>query len=182
MWCLDPRAAAQRGGSACVCRLSGTVAPRLCHGHALRVVVVQVIGATSSLTYNIVGHLKTVIILTGGVVFFGVGGGVLASRPAPPHRENVNDYVGAILGGAGLQGCTGRVLHSTLRPLPPSFTATLLAFSTHHMWCLLQSRRACVLGKLHAGPRRGCSVHRMPSVPKESPLQRRTPEPHKHPS
>jgi len=30
-----------------------------------------VIGATSSLTYNIVGHLKTVIILTGGVVFFG---------------------------------------------------------------------------------------------------------------
>lgn len=33
-----------------------------------------VIGATSSLTYNIVGHLKTVIILTGGVVFFGVGG------------------------------------------------------------------------------------------------------------
>eukprot|EP00199_Chlamydomonas_sp_CCMP681_P002716 CAMPEP_0119104708 /NCGR_PEP_ID=MMETSP1180-20130426/2856_1 /TAXON_ID=3052 ORGANISM="Chlamydomonas cf sp, Strain CCMP681" /NCGR_SAMPLE_ID=MMETSP1180 /ASSEMBLY_ACC=CAM_ASM_000741 /LENGTH=337 /DNA_ID=CAMNT_0007089539 /DNA_START=75 /DNA_END=1088 /DNA_ORIENTATION=- len=30
-----------------------------------------VIGTTSSLTYNIVGHLKTVIILTGGVVFFG---------------------------------------------------------------------------------------------------------------
>ncbi|GMH42075.1 hypothetical protein BSKO_09994 [Bryopsis sp. KO-2023] len=30
-----------------------------------------VIGATSSLTYNIVGHLKTVIILTGGCMFFG---------------------------------------------------------------------------------------------------------------
>eukprot|EP00197_Chlamydomonas_leiostraca_P002559 CAMPEP_0202857364 /NCGR_PEP_ID=MMETSP1391-20130828/334_1 /ASSEMBLY_ACC=CAM_ASM_000867 /TAXON_ID=1034604 /ORGANISM="Chlamydomonas leiostraca, Strain SAG 11-49" /LENGTH=289 /DNA_ID=CAMNT_0049536155 /DNA_START=253 /DNA_END=1123 /DNA_ORIENTATION=- len=30
-----------------------------------------VIGATSSLTYNIVGHLKTVIILTGGVMMFG---------------------------------------------------------------------------------------------------------------
>lgn len=30
-----------------------------------------VIGATSSLTYNVVGHLKTVIILTGGCVFFG---------------------------------------------------------------------------------------------------------------
>jgi len=30
-----------------------------------------VIGATSSLTYNVVGHVKTVIILTGGVVFFG---------------------------------------------------------------------------------------------------------------
>lgn len=30
-----------------------------------------VIGATSSLTYNIVGHLKTVIILTGGVFMFG---------------------------------------------------------------------------------------------------------------
>lgn len=30
-----------------------------------------VIGATSSLTYNVVGHIKTVIILTGGVVFFG---------------------------------------------------------------------------------------------------------------
>ena len=29
-----------------------------------------VIGATSSLTYNVVGHVKTVIILTGGVVFF----------------------------------------------------------------------------------------------------------------
>ena len=31
----------------------------------------QVIGATSSLTYNVVGHVKTVIILAGGVVFFG---------------------------------------------------------------------------------------------------------------
>lgn len=31
----------------------------------------QVIGATSSLTYNVVGHIKTVIILTGGCVFFG---------------------------------------------------------------------------------------------------------------
>jgi len=30
-----------------------------------------VIGATSSLTYNVVGHVKTVIILTGGVFFFG---------------------------------------------------------------------------------------------------------------
>jgi len=30
-----------------------------------------VIGATSSLTYNVVGHIKTVIILTGGVAFFG---------------------------------------------------------------------------------------------------------------
>lgn len=32
-----------------------------------------VIGTTSSLTYNIVGHLKTVIILTGGVFLFGDG-------------------------------------------------------------------------------------------------------------
>ncbi len=31
----------------------------------------QVIGATSSLTYNVVGHIKTVIILTGGCLFFG---------------------------------------------------------------------------------------------------------------
>ncbi|CAD7703136.1 unnamed protein product [Ostreobium quekettii] len=30
-----------------------------------------VIGATSSLTYNVVGHMKTIIILTGGVLFFG---------------------------------------------------------------------------------------------------------------
>jgi solute carrier family 35 protein E3 len=30
-----------------------------------------VIGATSSLTYNVVGHLKTVIILSGGCIFFG---------------------------------------------------------------------------------------------------------------
>jgi solute carrier family 35 protein E3 len=31
----------------------------------------QVIGATSSLTYNVVGHVKTVLILSGGVLFFG---------------------------------------------------------------------------------------------------------------
>jgi solute carrier family 35 protein E3 len=30
-----------------------------------------VIGATSSLTYNVVGHVKTVIILMGGCLFFG---------------------------------------------------------------------------------------------------------------
>ena len=30
-----------------------------------------VIGATSSLTYNVVGHIKTVIILMGGCMFFG---------------------------------------------------------------------------------------------------------------
>lgn len=30
-----------------------------------------VIGATSSLTYNVVGHVKTVIILSGGCLFFG---------------------------------------------------------------------------------------------------------------
>ena len=30
-----------------------------------------VIGATSSLTYNVVGHIKTVIILVGGCMFFG---------------------------------------------------------------------------------------------------------------
>lgn len=30
-----------------------------------------VIGATSSLTYNVVGHVKTIIILAGGVIFFG---------------------------------------------------------------------------------------------------------------
>ena len=30
-----------------------------------------VIGATSSLTYNVVGHVKTVIILAGGCLFFG---------------------------------------------------------------------------------------------------------------
>eukprot|EP00887_Chlorella_sp_A99_P008012 scaffold12.g8012.t1 len=30
-----------------------------------------VIGATSSLTYNVVGHIKTVLILSGGVLFFG---------------------------------------------------------------------------------------------------------------
>lgn len=33
--------------------------------------VPQVIGATSSLTYNVVGHVKTVLILSGGVMFFG---------------------------------------------------------------------------------------------------------------
>lgn len=30
-----------------------------------------VIGCTSSLTYNVVGHIKTVLILTGGCMFFG---------------------------------------------------------------------------------------------------------------
>ena len=29
------------------------------------------IGATSALTYNVCGHIKTVIILAGGVVLFG---------------------------------------------------------------------------------------------------------------
>ncbi len=43
-----------------------------------------VIGATSSLTYNIVGHLKTVIILTGGVFIFGVSGRRRGGGSAPP--------------------------------------------------------------------------------------------------
>lgn len=30
-----------------------------------------VIGATSSITYNVVGHMKTVIIIVGGYLFFG---------------------------------------------------------------------------------------------------------------
>lgn len=30
-----------------------------------------VIGCTSSLTYNVVGHIKTVLILSGGCLFFG---------------------------------------------------------------------------------------------------------------
>jgi solute carrier family 35 protein E3 len=33
------------------------------------------IGATSSLTYNVVGHLKTVLIVAAGVAFFGEGVG-----------------------------------------------------------------------------------------------------------
>jgi solute carrier family 35 protein E3 len=42
-----------------------------CLGLAVNLSTFLVIGATSSLTYNIVGHVKTVIILAGGVVFFG---------------------------------------------------------------------------------------------------------------
>ena len=42
------------------------------------------IGATSSLTYNVVGHLKTVAILGAGVAFFGdeIGGRKLAGLAA----------------------------------------------------------------------------------------------------
>lgn len=46
-----------------------------------------VIGTTSSLTYNIVGHLKTVIILTGGVFMFGVGGALYAQARVALHRR-----------------------------------------------------------------------------------------------
>uniref|UniRef100_A0A7R9VK55 Sugar phosphate transporter domain-containing protein n=1 Tax=Chlamydomonas euryale TaxID=1486919 RepID=A0A7R9VK55_9CHLO len=42
-----------------------------CLGLLVSLSTFLVIGATSSLTYNVVGHLKTVIILTGGCVFFG---------------------------------------------------------------------------------------------------------------
>ena len=56
-------------------------APRLDHHHLLnrnlRSLLVSlsaflVIGATSSLTYNVASHLKTALIMAGGVVLFGV--------------------------------------------------------------------------------------------------------------
>lgn len=40
-------------------------------GLAVNLSTFLVIGATSSLTYNIVGHIKTVLILSGGFMFFG---------------------------------------------------------------------------------------------------------------
>lgn len=40
-------------------------------GLAVNLSTFLVIGATSSLTYNIVGHIKTVLILSGGFLFFG---------------------------------------------------------------------------------------------------------------
>lgn len=40
-------------------------------GLAVNLSTFLVIGATSSLTYNIVGHIKTVLILSGGYMFFG---------------------------------------------------------------------------------------------------------------
>jgi solute carrier family 35 protein E3 len=40
-------------------------------GLAVNLTTFLVIGATSSLTYNVVGHIKTVLILSGGVMFFG---------------------------------------------------------------------------------------------------------------
>lgn len=40
-------------------------------GLAVNLSTFLVIGATSSLTYNVVGHVKTVIILAGGVLLFG---------------------------------------------------------------------------------------------------------------
>lgn len=45
-----------------------------CLGILVSLSTFLVIGTTSSLTYNIIGHLKTVIILTGGVLMFGVSG------------------------------------------------------------------------------------------------------------
>ena len=40
------------------------------------------IGATSGVTFNVVGHVKTVLILAGGVVLF--GDRMCARRAAPP--------------------------------------------------------------------------------------------------
>lgn len=71
------------------------------------------IGATSPLTYNVVGHLKTVFIVTSGIVFFGdtitlkkfVGiacamGGIvwytstgIVPPPQPPTSSGGNDKV-----------------------------------------------------------------------------------------
>lgn len=48
-----------------------TIALSAVLGLAVNLSTFLVIGATSSLTYNVVGHVKTVIILAGGVLLFG---------------------------------------------------------------------------------------------------------------
>ena len=50
---------------------TATIAVSALLGLAVSVSTFFVIGSTSSLTYNIVGHIKTSIIIVGGVLLFG---------------------------------------------------------------------------------------------------------------
>eukprot|EP00877_Chromochloris_zofingiensis_P014008 jgi/Chrzof1/8861/Cz03g27040.t1 len=66
-----------------------------------------VIGATSSLTYNVVGHLKTVIILTGGCIWFN-------------DEMPLKKFVGVCIAMAGIVWYT----HLKLQPSPASAPAS----------------------------------------------------------
>lgn len=116
----------------------------------------QVIGATSSLTYNVVGHVKTVLILTGGVLFFGdtmppkkvagIGaamGGIVwysqiklgearqaAAAKLLPQAVSLNGEgcCGAAgLGGGGPRGCRGEVGLGRASALPVAAPSGLAA-------------------------------------------------------
>lgn len=59
------------------------------------------IGATSGLTFNVIGHLKLIIVLAGGVAFFG--------DQMPPKK-----FAGVCIALAGIAWYSFQVLH----PLP----------------------------------------------------------------
>ena len=71
-------------------------------GLAVSLTTFLVIGSTSSLTYNLCGHLKTVTILAGGCLFFGEGSSL------------------------SLAGCVRPLLATCPHWQPPACSATLL--------------------------------------------------------
>eukprot|EP00878_Enallax_costatus_P032950 GHUV01036306.1.p1 GENE.GHUV01036306.1~~GHUV01036306.1.p1 ORF type:complete len:328 (+),score=87.09 GHUV01036306.1:1642-2625(+) len=85
-----------------------------------------VIGATSSLTYNVVGHLKTVIILTGGCLFFG--------DEMPPKK-----LLGVSVAMAGIVWYT----HLKLHPSKPSAAKPLLVDDSGRMSTGLWESDSC---------------------------------------
>lgn len=62
-------------------------------GLAVSLSTFLVIGSTSSLTYNVVGHIKTVIIITGGVTIFG--------EDLPPKKVGANHRTLRDVAGCG---------------------------------------------------------------------------------
>jgi solute carrier family 35, member E3 len=88
-----------------------------------------VIGATSSLTYNVVGHIKTVIILTGGVVFFG-------DTMPPKKLGGIAVAMGGIIWYTQIKMQEARLASKVVLPVSTSVNGGLdkLGGSTKHMW------------------------------------------------
>ncbi len=64
------------------------------------------IGATSGLTFNVIGHLKLIIVLAGGVTFFG--------DQMPPKK-----FAGVCIALAGIAWYSFQVMPVALLPLLP---------------------------------------------------------------
>ncbi len=98
-----------------------------------------VIGTTSSLTYNIVSNLKTVIILTGGVFLFGVSWLVLT-------RSRGTRADKACKRQAGHPHCWRASIRRTPCPWSGSWASAwpcLASSGTHSCWPCSQQRRPC---------------------------------------